>query len=235
MKALSYDSKLIQTLRLVFDYIGLNLMFLLFSIPVITVGSAHVAFYTAMRAMQRNEPWAGLFWHTFITSLKRPTVIWCICLPLVLVFTLNAYNMFSLGQSVMGIVSSVCLGVVMVVATLSPMFYSRFDCTVKEMVRNSISMLIAFPLRVVLGTALTWAPVAFLVIGFLNWILLEGLLIFALLYFSLVGALFTWTMRYPFGRLVGDIPEKEDSYLIKEAKKNIEKLDDVLLKKDNNE
>ena len=182
MKVLSYESKLVQTLRLVFDYIGLNLMFLLFCIPVITVGSARVAFYTAMRAMQRNEPWAALFCKTFTKSLKQPTVIWCICVPLALVFTLNVYNMFSLGQTVMGVIASVCLGIIMVIASLAPMFYSRFDCTIKEMVRNSLGMLIAFPVRVVLGTALSWFPVACVIVGWLNWILLEGLFIFALLY-----------------------------------------------------
>ena len=232
MKLLSYDSKMMQTFRLLFDYIGLNLVFLLFSVPVITIGSARTAFYTAMRAMQRNEPWLSLFWQTFKKSLKQPTIIWCICLPLTYIFTINVYNMFSLGQQVMGIISSVCLGLVMCVASLSPMFYSRFDCTVKEMVRNSLGMLIAFPLRVILGTALTWAPVAFFVIPMLRWILLDGLFLFSLLYFSLVGALFTRMMRYPFGRLAGEIPEKEDSFFIKEAKKNIQKLDDTLIDKD---
>ena len=55
---------------------------------------------------------------------------------------------------------------------------------------------------------------------------------FLFLYFSLVGAFFTWMMRYPFGRLTGEVPEKEESYLVREAKKNIEKLDDILLDKD---
>ena len=225
MKFLSYDSKFVQGCRLLFDYIGLNLTFLLFCIPVITIGSARTAFYTAMRAMQRNEPWFSLFWQTFKASLKQPTVVWCICLPLTCVFSMNTYNMFSLGQTAMGIVSAVCLGITMCIASLAPMFYSRFDCTVKEMFRNSLGMLIAFPVRVILGTALTWAPVAFAVIPMLHWVLLEGVFVFGLLYFSLVGAFFTWMMRYPFGRLIGDVPEKEESYFIREAKKNIAKMD----------
>ena len=232
MKLLSFDSKLMQTFRLLFDYIGLNLMFLLFCIPVITIGSARTAFYTAMRAMQRNEPWLSLYWQTFKKSLKQPTIIWCICLPLVYTFAINVYNMFNLEQTLMGVVSAVCMGVVMCVASLCPMFYSRFDCTVKEMVRNSLGMLLAFPLRVVLGTALTWAPVAVLVIPMLRWMILEGLFVFGLIYFSLAGALFTRMMRNPFGRLIGEIPEKEESFLVKAAKKNIAKLDEVLIDKD---
>lgn len=228
---LNFDSKFVQSFRLLFDYIGLNLVFLLSCIPVITVGTARTAFYTAMRAMQRNEPWFGLYWQTFKKSLKQPTVIWCVCLVLTYIFSINVYNMFSLGQNVMAIISCVCLGIVMCVASLSPMFYSRFDCTVKELLRNSLSMLIAFPIRVVLGTALSWAPVAFFVIPMFRWVILEGAFIFGLLYFSLVGALFTRMLRYPFGRLTGEVPEKGDSYLIREAKKNIQKMDEELLDK----
>lgn len=225
MKFLNYDSKLVQTFRVLFDYMGLNLMFLLCSIPVITIGSAHVACYTAIRAIHRNEPWCALFWKTFVTSLKQPTILWCICLPLLVVFFLNANNSFSLGQNFMGVVSYICMGITMCVASLGPMFFSRFDCTVKEMAFNSLKMLLAFPLRVVLGTALTWAPVAFYLIPLLHWILLQWIIVFLFLYFSLVGAFFHWMMRKPFGRLIGDVPEEEDSYLIQEAKKNLEKFE----------
>ena len=227
---LNFDSKLMQSFRLLFDYIGLNLIFILFCIPVITIGSARVAFYTAIRAMQRNEPWLSAFWQTFKKSLKQPTILWCCCLVLTYIFAINVYNMFSLGQTAVAIVCCVCLGIVMCIASLSPMFFSRFDCTLKEMVRNSFAMLIAFPVRVILGAALSWAPVAIFI--FLPWMIVEGIFIFCLLYFSLAGALFARMMRYPFGRLTGEIPEKGDSYLIREAKKNIQKLDAELLDKD---
>ncbi|MBO5892417.1 MAG: DUF624 domain-containing protein [Oscillospiraceae bacterium] len=233
MKFLSYDSKLIQTFRVLFDYIGLNMMFLLCCIPVLTIGSAHVAFYTALRASQRNEPWCALFWKTFVTSLKQPTILWCICLPLLILFSLNARNSYSLGQNFMGVISYICMGVVMCVASLAPMFFSRFDCTVKEMAFNSLKMLIAFPVRILLGTALTWAPVAFYLIPLLNWIIFKWLFIFALLYFSVIGAFFNWMMRKPFGLITGDVPEPEESYLIREAKKNLEKFEQEVLQRKN--
>lgn len=231
MKILSYDSKLIQTFRVLFDYMGINLMFLLCCIPVITVGSARVALYTALRASRRNEPWCALFWKTFVTSLKQPTVLWCICLVFLVLFGLNAINSFSLGQNFMGVISYICMGIIMCVASLAPMFFSQFDCTVKEMAFNSLKMLIAFPIRVMLGTALTWAPVAFYLIPMLHWIILKWLFVFVLLYFSTMGAFFSWMMHKPFGRLIGDVPEEEDSYLIREAKKNLEKLEQELIAK----
>jgi len=231
MKALNYDSKLIQTFRVLGDYMGMNLMFLLCCIPVITIGSARVALYTALRASRRNEPWCALFWKTFVTSLKQPTVLWVICLVLLIVFFLNAINSFSLGQNLMGIFSYVCMGIVMCVSSLAPMFFSRFDCTIKEMAFNSLKMLIAFPIRVVLGTALSWAPAAFYLIPMFHWIILQWLFVFVLLYFSVTAAFYSWTMRKPFGRLIGDVPEQEDSYLVREAKKNLEKIEQELIAK----
>ena len=221
MKILNADSKLMQSFRLLFDYMGVNIVFIIFSIPLFTIGSARVAFYTAMRAMQRNQPWLKLFVATFKKSMKIPTIIWCICLPLIVIFTMNAENMFSLNMKPVGIISCVCLGITMCVASLAPMIYSRFECTIMELLKNSIKLLIAFPIQVVLGTALSWAPVA--VFFFVEWLFLEGILVIIMLYFSVAGALFTWMLRYPFGRLTGELPEKEDSYLIREAKKRVNK------------
>lgn len=233
MKVLNYDSKLIQTFRALFDYMGMNLMFLLCCIPVITIGSAHVALYTAIRASRRNEPWCALFWKTFIASLKQPTVIWVLSAVLLILFGLNAVNSFSLGQDAMGILSYICMAVVMCVASLCPMFFSRFDCTIKEMVFNSLKMVIAFPLRVIIGTALTWVPVACYLIPMLHWVILQWVFLFALLYFSAVGAFFSWMMRKPFGLLTGEEPEKKESYFVREAKKNLEKFEQELISRNN--
>lgn len=229
MKILNADSKLMQSFRLLFDYMGVNIVFLVFSIPIITIGSAHTAFYTAMRAMQRNQPWLKLFIETFKKSIKVPTIIWCICLPLIIIMSVNVVNMFSLGMDTIAIISCVCLGIAMCVATMAPMLYSRFECTVMELLRNSVMMLVAYPIQVVLGTALTWAPVA--VFFFLAWLFLETVPWIILLYFSVAGAIYTRMMRYPFGRLAGELPEKEDSFLIKEAKKRVKKTTDLAAQK----
>ena len=233
MKLFNYDSKLVQTFRTLFDYFGMNLSFLLCCIPVITIGSAHVALYTALRASKRNEPWCALFWKTFISSLKLPTVVWLICAIMMIIFGLNGYNSIALGHRGLGIVSYVCMCLVACVAALAPMFYSRFDCTIKEMMVNSIRMLIAFPLRMVIGTALTWAPVAFYMVEMFHWIILKWIFVFVLIYFSVVGAVFQWMMKKPFGLLSGDEQEPEDSYLIKEAKKNLEKIEAELIRQNN--
>lgn len=220
MKFLSADSKLMQSFRLLFDYMGSNIMFILCSLPVITIASAQTAHYTAIRAIQRGEPWLRLFLVTFGKSLKRPTVVWVICLPIGYLFTCVIYFLTQTeipGSTPALVCACITLGLLMCITAVSPLLYSRFEFTVKELFRNSIVMLLANPIQVILGTALIWLPVAIFV--FIPWLFLDVFFWLAIVYFSIAEVAFARLMRYPLGRLADEIPEKADSYLIREAKK----------------
>lgn len=214
------DSRFMQSLRLLFDYMASNLVFVVFCIPVFTIGSAHVALYTAIRCMQKGQPWLRTFWETFISSLKRPTIVWVVCLPIAYLFTgmLFTINSIGLEGSTPAIVcAGIVLGVVACVASMAFLLYSRFEMTAKELFRNSLVMIIANPIQAVLGAALVWAPVAIFVL--VPWLFLEIAFYLIIIYFSVASAIFAWLMRYPIGRLADEVPEKPEPYLIREAKK----------------
>lgn len=214
------DSRFMQSLRLLFDYMASNLVFVVFCIPVFTIGSAHVALYTAIRCMQKGQPWLRTFWETFKTSLKRPTIVWVVCLPIAYLFTgmLFTINSMGLEGSTPAIVcAGIVLGVVACVASMAFLLYSRFEMTAKELFRNSLVMIIANPIQAVLGAALVWAPVAIFVL--VPWLFLEIAFYLIIIYFSVASAIFAWLMRYPIGRLADEVPEKPEPYLIREAKK----------------
>lgn len=220
MGILKSDSRLMQSFRLLFDYLAANLVFVACCIPVITIGSAHVALYTAIRCLQRGQPWLRTFWETFKTSLKRPTIVWVVCLPIIYLFTGLLFTITSLGLegSTPAIVcAGIVLGVVACVASMAFLLYSRFEMTAKELFRNSLVMIIANPIQAVLGAALLWAPVAIFVL--VPWLFLEIAFWLLIIYFSVASALFARLMRYPIGRLADEIPEKPEPYLIREAKK----------------
>ncbi len=220
MGILKADSKLMQSLRLLFDYLAVNIVFVVCCIPVLTIGSAHVALYTAIRCMQKGQPWLRTFWETFKTSLKRPTILWAVCLPILYLFTGVLFTLNSLGLegSTPAIVcASIVLGVVMCVCSMAFLLYSRFEMTVKELFRNSLVMIIANPIQAVLGAALIWAPVAIFVL--VPWLFLEIAFWLLIIYFSAASAIFARLMRYPIGRLADEVPEKPEPYLIREAKK----------------
>lgn len=214
------DSRFMQSLRLLFDYMASNLVFVAFCIPVFTIGSAHVALYTAIRYMHKGQPWLRPFWETFKTSLKRPTIVWMVCLPILYLFTglLFTISSFGLEGSTSAIVcAAIVVGVVACVASMACLLYSRFEMTAKELFRNSLVMIIANPIQAVLGAALVWAPVAIFLL--VPWLFLEIAFYLIIIYFSVASAIFAWLMRYPIGRLADEVEEKPDPYLIREAKK----------------
>lgn len=225
MKILDHDSKLMQSFRLLFDYIGVNIVFVICCIPVFTIGAAQSALYTAIRAMQRNEPWLRLFFRAFKLSFKSVTVVWVICLPVIYIFSSVIMLLATTelpGSTPALVCASIVMGLLMCITATSSLLHSRFDFTTKELFRNSLVMLLAAPFQVVIGCAAMWAPafVFFLV----PWLFVEMSMWFFVIFYSVAAVLFARLMRYPIGRLADEIPERPDSYLIREAKRRAGKL-----------
>lgn len=70
---------------------GLNVLVILFSLPIFTAGAAFAAMHKVVRLiMDDEEYWIFLdFWKAFKENFKKATVIWLIYLP---IFALLAYN-----------------------------------------------------------------------------------------------------------------------------------------------
>jgi len=220
MKILNHDSKLMQSFRLLFDYIAVNIVYVFCCIPIFTIGAAQSALYTAVRAMQRNEPWLRLFFKAFKQSFKQTTVVWVICLPIVYLFSCVIYFLVSSeleGSTPALVCACIIVGFLMCILAAATLLHSRFDFTAKELFRNSIVMLLAAPIQVIIGSAVIWAPA---VIFFLvPWLFADLFFWLFCIYFSVAAVLFARLMRYPIGRLADEIPERPDSYLIREAKR----------------
>lgn len=210
---LDADSMLMSSLRRLWDYMGLNMCFLLCCIPIVTIGSAHSAMYTAIRALGRDEPWLKLFFRTFFHSFKRPTIMWLIMALLIGVFAWNTMALASVGDEaskVPMIVSAVVLGLAMCVCSTGLLLYSKFECTVGQLLRNSLLTVIMHPVRCVLGTALVWLPFIVLAVPLFAWLFAETIIYQVLVYYSFASFVFYWLMRKPFAKMAGEeIPEKK--------------------------
>lgn len=219
MKFLDADSPLMSALRRLWDYMGLNMCFILCCIPVVTVGSAHSAMYTAIRAIGRDEPWLKLYFSTFLHSFKKPTLVWLILLTLILVFGWNTVSLaaFNAEDSTPALViSCVCLGVAMCMSSAAFLLYSKFECTVFQLLRNSILTVIMYPIRCVIGTVLIWAPIIALCSGLFAWLFFETLLYQILFYYAFASFVFYWLMKKPLARMAGEeVPNKRKEKLDK--------------------
>ncbi len=64
----SYDSKFMIMLGVIADTMILNVLFILFCLPVITIGPAAVGLFTACRAMEEDKPCFRTFFHGIETT-----------------------------------------------------------------------------------------------------------------------------------------------------------------------
>ena len=92
---LGLDGTLHRAAALVADTVVLGLLWLLFSIPIVTVGAANTAlFYAASRRMANQETYLLRdFWQAFKAKFLRATIIWLVWLTL---FSLALFNLYLL-------------------------------------------------------------------------------------------------------------------------------------------
>ena len=158
------DSEVMEFLGKVTDYIIINLLTLLLSLPVITMGAAHTAkFYTSMKIARGEEPSAvKSYFKSFKENFFQVTGAWMIVLLVGIILALDWYNvLYGVGKS-MPFIGKAALGVlsfvVWSVAYCMFAFEARFKVTLKELFKASMVMaLLNFP-RMVLIFIVTFLP-----------------------------------------------------------------------------
>lgn len=164
MSFLSPDSEVMEFLSKVTDYIILNLLTLLCSIPIITIGAAHTAkFYTSMKIVRGEEPSVvKSYFKSFRENFAQVTGAWLIIFVVGLVLAFDWYNVLYGRAASMPIFLKAALFVlsfvVWSVAYCMFPFEARYKVTLKELFKASMVMaLLNFP-RMVLIFIVTFLP-----------------------------------------------------------------------------
>lgn len=154
----SYDNKFMQMLMTIGDLIILNVLFILCSIPIVTMGAAQAGLYTAVRVITDKDddssPVAGFF-RGFKTGFLKITLVWIVFMVLI-VSSLWAFFGATGGVK---IVAAIAFCIVAIYEMLVMMFHARFDCTPLQLLKNSTLMLLAHPIRVIPAAFLSWLTV----------------------------------------------------------------------------
>lgn len=164
MQIFSPDSEVMEFLSKVTDFIILNLLTVLCSIPIITIGAAHTAkFYTSMKIVRGEEPSVvKSYFKSFRENFSQVTVAWLIVLLVGLILAFDWYNVLYGRAASMPILLKAALGVlsfvVWSVAYCMFPFEARYKVTLKELFKASMVMaLLNFP-RMVLIFIVTFLP-----------------------------------------------------------------------------
>jgi len=94
-KYLSYDGIFFKIFKMVYRIMKLNLIWLLFSLPLVTMGASTTALFYITAKWIRKENINSLrasFWKSFKMNFKNSTIVWLIMLTVFYVIYVNMIN-----------------------------------------------------------------------------------------------------------------------------------------------
>ena len=162
LKFFDSDSKLMRTLGTMAELMILNVLTILCSIPIVTMGAAVTALYDAVWRLQQEEgKLTQAYFAAFKANFKRATILWLIYLPLGVILVANFYTAFTKDTSLFATIFSL-FGMMWWIFAVSWVFplQSRFENTLWCTFRNSLLVpLCYFPrtLAMAVLNALPWA------------------------------------------------------------------------------
>ena len=179
MRLFGYDGPVTTFLMKLGDCILLSILWVLFSLPIVTIGASTTALYHAVRKVLRedmNGIWA-FFWEGFRENFKQSTIIWLIAMVVFYILGMSAYSAVALyEEGRITVVMLILLGVVLALAVMWALYLfpcvDRFQSTVKQIMKScaqvaminffwSLMLLLIFALSIFLGVIL---PVGLLIV-----------------------------------------------------------------------
>lgn len=159
--------------RRMWKLMGLNLMFLLAMLPVVTIGPAIAAMTKVCRnwSQERNAFMWSDFWDAYKSNFKQSFVMGLIDLVFIAGFTvaIPAYNEWAKTTTAMYIPLVLCLSCCIVFFMMHFYIYLMIvstNLTLGKIVKNSF-FLVSLGVKKSLWTLLVWIVVVFLMVGFL--------------------------------------------------------------------
>ena len=147
------DSSLMGPLMKIGDCLCLSVLWLVFSLPIVTIGASSAALYAAVHhCLRRNG--AGIwksFWNAFRENFARSTLAWLIELLILAVFALDAavFRSIRLSGGSMGKLYWAALFLEAIGLTWTAYvaaYAARFNGTVKEILRYGFLLLRLHPI-----------------------------------------------------------------------------------------
>lgn len=176
----------------------MNLMFLVACLPIVTIGQAWCALFSALRYQIRGESWWNGFKHGFKTRFWRGTIFWVLMLPLVVIMVLDFHHylhyFLTEGKYLANVIASGVMICLMFMLTSSFLIMNVYIHTnVENWIRNAVKVIFKAPLQLLLTAAFMWAP---LVVAYVKpeWVW-YFIMIFVVIYFMLAALISTILMK----------------------------------------
>ena len=160
-RLLDINNPIIRFLTAVFDLMALSVLWVVFSLPVFTMGAASAALYSAVyHHVRKGEDYLwNSFWTAFKENFKRSTLAWLAALAILAFLGGDALLLRSLilGGYSFGWFYGITLALLVLALTWTvylAAYAARFDGTVKEVLRFSFMLFRAHPVKMLCVLAL---------------------------------------------------------------------------------
>lgn len=158
------------------DCMILSVLWIIFSLPVITAGAASAALYTTIYEYIRKDKgtlWRT-FWNAFRENFKRSTAVWCITLliQLFIIADVMIFRSMKINGELLGSLYPLMLVVFLISVTWSvytSAYAARFNGSARDVLRLGFLLMAIHPLRSlgVLISVLCGAALVITVPGFI--------------------------------------------------------------------
>lgn len=139
------DSRLMKVLGKIFDIGYLSIVFIIFSLPVVTIGASLTALYYAVVKVIRRD--RGYVFQEFFRSFKlnfvKATILWLIQAVLTFVMCFNLYAVVEQNGGTIGFMQGAYIVMGLIIFAISCYAYpvlSRFDMKNTKIIRFSLYM-----------------------------------------------------------------------------------------------
>lgn len=217
-KIFSYESKVMQAMMGLASMIAMNILYLICCIPVVTIGAAQAGLYSGIRHLQDKEADTSclpVFFKGMKSGFKKITLVHSISLIPMVIITggfLLSLLLDSSGFDMPVWISGASVLIFAAWHNMLVVFHATFECSAKELVRNSFRAFLACPFQNLLCGILLWLPV-FLLIMF-PFFFLHLIPLLVCLYFSLVYEIVLLLMKKPLKKMKESMfpsPELEET------------------------
>ena len=145
----NFDGPLFSFLEKCVNIVILNILFIICSIPVFTIGASMTALYYMMLKLSAGEEGYIVkgFFKSFRENFRQSTLIWLIMLAIAVIFRVDFYAVNSMGATGFSNILRIALMALLLVwfLELSYVFpiLAKFDNSIKETMKNALAMAIA--------------------------------------------------------------------------------------------
>lgn len=207
------DNPVIVGINYLANIILINLLFIVFSLPIFTIGAA----YSSMLAMAKeiadgNTSVISRFFLYFKDHFKQSSKCWLCMLPVLLFLLLELYLLLSVKIEVPTILFVGLLIVFIFILGYIPWVFIQtlyFECNVAQQLKNGFLLMLGYAPQTALMILLGAFPIALFIYRIDVFAYAWPLWLF--LYFGLQGCLIVISTNIPMSNIVKGLNDKKDN------------------------